>query len=735
MGTSILGIGQSALSAAQVGVATTGHNIANATTPGYSRQVVQQSALAGQDAGFAFVGKGTEVTSVTRVYNEFLANQVLSAQTSNSQLSTYKTQISQVDNLLADSSAGLSPALQDFFKGVQDVSSDPNSSASRQALLSAGESLAARFQSLGGQLSEIKQSVNGQINSSISNINVYASQIANLNDAIEKAQAGGSKSANDLLDQRDQAVSDLSKEVKVSVVKQGDSYNVFIGSGQPLVVGTKTTTLLATASPTDPSRAEVGSRTAGGVTTLLDEKALSGGNLGGLFDFRKGTFDVAQNTLGRVATALAMQFNAQHALGQTQTGALGAAFFNVGAPEISTSSNNSTAGTGKVTAAITDVSALRVSDYRLQYTQVGSPSAAGYQLTRLSDGTTKSFAPPVAPATSATANFDGVDFSISGTPVQGDEFLIRPVANGAAGFSVAITDNANIALGAPIATASSATNTGTGSIGAATVKSTAVISSGSGGVSLAYAGGKLSGFPVGVPVSVTSGGTTTTYPAATAPTVTSVPYTAGATLSFSGVDSVISTAQLAAPPVTINAPNSTLTYASASNTLSGFPSPLTVSLTANGTTTVYAPGTPVPYTPGATIAFGGVTIALTGAPANGDTFKVSGNPNGLGDNRNALLLGKLQNAPTLDNGATNFQGAYSQLVSLVGNKAHELQATSSAASSLLEQSVAAQQSQSGVNLDEEAANLLRYQQAYQAAGKLIQTASTLFGVLLSLGGN
>ncbi len=731
MGSSILGIGQSALTAAQVGVATTGHNIANATTPGYSRQVVMQGAVAAGDSGFAFVGKGTEVTSVTRIYNEFLANQVLSAQTSDSQLSTYHTQIKQVDNLLADSSAGLSPALQDFFKGVQDVSSDPNSSASRQALLSSGESLAARFQSLGAQLNDIKQSVNGQINASVSNINVYATQIAKLNDTIEKAQAGGNKSANDLLDQRDQAVSELSKEVKVSVVKQGESYNVFIGTGQPLVVGTKTTTLFATTSPTDPSRTEIGSRTSSGVTSLIDEKALPGGKLGGFFNFRSGTLDVAQNTLGRLATSFATQFNTQHALGQTQTGGLGTAFFNVAVPEVSASSNNSAAGTGKAAATITDASALKVSDYRLQYTQVGTPAAPGYLLTRLSDGTTTSFAPPVAPATSATANFDGVDFSISGTPVQGDEFLIRPVSNGAIGFSVAITDKANIAVGAPIATSASSANTGTGTIGAATVKSTAVIP---GGVSLGYAAGKLSGFPAGLPVSVTSGGTTTNYPAATAPAVTSVPYSAGDTVSFGGVDAVITAPQLATPPVTINAPNSTLTYASASKTLSGFPIPLTVSVTANGTTTVYAPGTPVPYTPGATIAFGGITFAIAGAPANGDTFKVSANSNGVGDNRNALLLGKLQTIGTLDGGTTNFQGAYSQLVSTVGNKAHELQATSSAAASLLEQSVASQQSESGVNLDEEAANLLRYQQAYQAAGKLIQTASTLFGVLLSLGG-
>jgi flagellar hook-associated protein 1 FlgK len=736
MGSSILSIGQSALNAAQIGVATTGHNIANASTAGYTRQVVEQGAVAPQDAGFAFVGKGTEVTSVSRVYNQFLTNQVLSAQTSSSQLSAFNTQITQVDNLLADPNAGLSPALQDFFSSIQGVSADPNSSASRQALLSSGESLSSRFQTLSGQISDVRQSLNGQIGASISNINVYASQIAKLNDAIEKAQAGGSKTANDLLDQRDQAVFQLSKEVKVSVVQQGDSYNVFIGSGQPLVVGTKTSTLYAASSPTDPTRTEVGVRTASGLSTLLDESSLPGGALGGLFDFRSGTLDVAQNTLGRVAANLGSIFNAQHALGQTQTGALGGNFFNVGSPTVQASSNNSGASTAKLTAAITDASQLTVSDYRVQ--AVASSSAPiAYRVTRLSDGAVSNFDGATPPA-SATLTVDGVAFSVSGTSTAGDEFLVRPVATGASAFAVAITNKSDIALAAPVSSAATSTNLGTGAIGAASVGATTVLPS---GFTLTYTANTsptpstLTGFPANVPVSITQGspGTTVTYAAGTP-----VNYdpTQEATLSFGGVNAVIA-APTGAPPATIAipGPNSTLTYNATNKTFSGFPIPLSITVTANGTSTVYPPGTPVPYTPGATFVFGGISVAISGAPADGDTFKVAGNPTGFGDNRNALLLGKLQSANTLDGGTTNFQGAYSQLVSNVGSKAHEIQATSAAADSLLAQSVASQQSESGVNLDEEAANLLRYQQAYQAAGKLIQTASTLFGVLLSLGGN
>jgi flagellar hook-associated protein 1 FlgK len=719
MGLNILGIGASALNAAQIGVATTGNNIANAATPGYSRQVVVQGAVAPQGGSSGFVGSGTEVVAVNRVYSQFLTTQVQNAQTSSSQLSTYSTQIKQIDFLLANSSAGVSPALQDFFKGVQDVSADPSSASSRQALLSSAQALAARFQGIDSQLNEIRAATSGQIISSVQNINVYANQIAGLNDAIGKAQGNGSKSVNNLLDQRDQAVNELSKEVKVFVVRQGESYNVFIGSGQPLVIGDRATSLITTTSLTDSSKIDVSSKAANGVISRLSESSLPGGNLGGLFEFRSTTLDNTQNTLGRVATNLATTFNAQHELGQTQTGTLGGAFFNVAVPVVTQSVSN--IGTGAVTATIGDATALAASDYRLQYIQTASPS---YKLTRLSDGNVTNFDAPAAPG---TVRVDGVDIGLSGAPSVNDEFLIRPVINGAAGFSVAITDKSNIAVGAPIRSSTTSTNNGTGTISAPTVNSVAVIPS---GVNLTYTAGNLTGFPAGLPVTVTTGGVPTTYPAGTP-----VPYAASAQLSFGGVQSSLSAAQLAATPVVIPAPYTTLRYSASTNSFSGFPSPLTVTVVANGTTTTYAPGVPVPYTPDAKISFGGISLAISGAPLNGDVFNVSSNANGVGDNRNALLLGQLQTKNTLDNGTTTYQGAYSQLVSTVGNKAHELAATQSAVAAQLEQAVTAQQSESGVNLDEEAANLLRYQQAYQAAGKLIQTASTLFSVLLSLGGN
>lgn len=656
----ILNIGQTGLNAAQLGLATTGHNIANAATPGYSRQLVIQSTPLAQNVGAAFVGNGTSVTEIKRAYNDYLANQVVTAQTSQGQLGTYYAQIQQIDNMFADPTSGLSPTLQNFFSTIQNVAANPTSGASRQTMLASANTLASQFQSMDGQLSDIRQGVNEQITSTLGTINAYATQIASLNDAISKAQLGSDlKPANDLLDQRDQVLSDLSKQVQVSVVKDGDNFNVFIGNGQPLVVGIQSYTLTAVASPTDLSRLEVGYKQSNGAVIPLAENSITGGALGGLFDFRSQSMDPAQNALGRMAIGLATTFNAQHQLGQDQNGALGGAFFNVGTPVVTPSTLNT--GTAVVSATISSVSALTTSNYDLQIATAAIPPAPAapttpgvYKLTRLSDGTSTTFS--TFPQT-----IDGVDFNIaSGSIANGDEFLIKPTIAGASNLTVAITDTAKIAVAAPIRTAATLANSGSGKISA-------------GAVSAGY----------------------------TASTVT---------------------------------PAVTLTYNSSTNKLSGFPASMAVTVTNNGTSTVFAAGTPVTYTDGATISFGGLNFTLSGAPANGDTFTIGPNSNGAGDNRNALLLGALQNANTLVNGTTSYQGAYGLLVNSTGNKTRELEVMSSAADKLVTNAIASQQAVSGVNLDEEATNLIKYQQAYQACGKVMQTASKMFDVLLTLGG-
>ncbi|USX22203.1 flagellar hook-associated protein FlgK [Oxalobacteraceae bacterium OTU3REALA1] len=650
---SLLSIGKSGLLAAQVGLATTGNNITNAGVPGYSRQVAIQVDTPTQDKGFGFVGTGTEVAAVRRYYDNFLATQLRNAESNQASLDVYNKQISQIDNLLADPTAGLSPAMQDFFNGVQDATSNPASAASRQAMLSSAESLAARFQGMSARLTEIASGVNGQIVSNVGEINSFARQIAELNNTIAGLSTDG-KAPNDLLDHRDALLTELNKLVKTSVIAgDNNTLTVQMGTGQPLVVGNKAFTLGTSTSPTDVSRVTVGYLADNGGFSALPDRVLTGGQLGGLLEFRNGAMDRAQNSLGQVAAAIAVTFNAQHELGQDQNGALGTAFFGPINAYVGANTNNLPTSTADVTAVVKDASALTASDYSVDF------DGTNFSVKRLSDGQVTQINP--FPQTEPQV-IDGVAYTITGTPAANDNFLVRPTYNAAKDFDVLVEDRTKIALAAPISTAAPTTNAGNAKITAGTVD-----------------------------------------------------------------------ANYLTPGNALTAPV-TLTFDKATNSLSGFPATQDVTVTVNGVATVYPAGTPsIPYTDGASISFGGVNLAISGTPANLDKFTVGPNTSGVGDSRNGALLAALQTKNTMDNGNANFQTTYAQMVNYVGNKAREAQIGGAAADAAVAQATNAQQSVSGVNLDEEAANLLRYQQAYQASGKVMQVASQLFDTLLSLG--
>ncbi|MDP2155759.1 MAG: flagellar hook-associated protein FlgK, partial [Sulfuricella sp.] len=460
MGTSIYGIGLRALNAAQIGLTTTGHNISNANTVGFHRQEMFQSTSTPQAIGGYFVGQGVTVDTVKRIYNQFLDNQVTQAQAQSSALDVYLNQIKQVDNMLADASAGLSPALQEFFSAVNGMSADPASIPSRQSVLSGAQGLAGRFQLLSDRFQQIRDGVNGQIASSVGVINSFAQQIANLNQRIMFSKSGTDVPPSDLLDQRDQLIADINKEIKVSVVQQSDGdFNIFIGSGQPLVVGQQAFVLSAVSSKDDPLRLDV-ALTAGSSTIPLMSSSLQGGTLGGLLTFRSEALDTAQNGLGRVAIGLARTYNDQHRIGQDLNGALGGNFFNVPSPNILPNSNNTSGAV--VAASFSDVGAVTTSDYRLQ-----ANGGTNYTLIRLSDNAT------LFSAASLPQTVDGLTISASGAAsVAGESWLIQPTRNGARDIGVAITDPSKIAAAAPIRTSAAVmSNTGTGAISAGSVNS------------------------------------------------------------------------------------------------------------------------------------------------------------------------------------------------------------------------------------------------------------------------
>ncbi|MDP2805203.1 MAG: flagellar hook-associated protein FlgK, partial [Gallionellaceae bacterium] len=347
----ILGISVSALGAAQMGLQTTGHNIANANTAGYSKQEVVTTTRKAQFSGAGYLGQGVNVDTVKRAYSEFMNGQVLSEQSQASMLNTYHAQIKQIDNVIADPVAGISPAIQDYFSAVNNVSTAPESQPARQAMLNSAGSLTSRFRSLSQRFIDVNNSVSSQISNSIGQVNSYSKQIAALNNNIVMQTNTAGKPPNDLLDQRDKLVAQLNNEVKTSVVRQSDgAYNIFIGNGQSLVVGATAFELGIAQSPEDPSKQDIVYNNLDGTKTTLQQSSLQGGNLGGFLTFRDETLATSQNALGRVAMGIAGIVNQQHQMGQDLNGDLGVNFFAQPRPEVY--SNTLNKGDGVVTATV-----------------------------------------------------------------------------------------------------------------------------------------------------------------------------------------------------------------------------------------------------------------------------------------------------------------------------------------------------------------------------------------------
>lgn len=639
---SIISVGVSGLNAAQAGLLTSSHNISNASTPGYNRQQVIQAANNPTSTGGGYIGNGVHVETVKRIYDQFLDRQVLSAETGAAEMDSYRMQISQINNLLADINSGLSPALAAFFNGVQDVAANPTSIPGRQSMLSAGQALTARFQALDQRMIEIREGTNQQIGGQLSQINAYSSQLAELNERISRVTIGsGGQQPNDLLDQRDQMLRDLNRLVRVSTVSQGDgSFSVFIGNGQPLVVGSLSNKLQAVQNPEDPERTSV-ALVSNGTALILPESQINGGSLGGLISFRSQSLDAAQNALGRIAITLAQDFNDQHKLGQDLTGAIGQNFFNTSVPAVRANSLNTGSGVPSVSIDSAKIAELTTSDYQLSFT------GGNYRLTRLSDNKVSVYA--TLPQT-----VDGFTIATGAwLPNANDSVMIQPTRGGAASISMALVDPRLVAAAAPIRSAAGLSNSGTGTVKAGVVNAPSPINPN-----------------LRDKVSIT--------------------FTSATTFDVFNVT----------------------------------------------TATSLAVG--VAYTAGANITYNGWTTQISGNPANGDTFTIESNVNGVSDNRNAALLGALQTRKTMSasggsSPTASYQSAYSQLVSSIGSKTSEVIAIGAAQQGLADHATQTMQSLSGVNLDEEAANLLRYQQAYQASAKVLEIAGRVFDEILAIG--
>ena len=615
-------IGISALISNQRLLATVGHNIANANTDGYSRQSVSLTQRDPQYAGVGFVGKGVEVSAITRTASEFLVNNVRYSASSQSRAASYADLAGQVDNLLSDGT--FSPAMQKFFSSLQDVNNDPASIPARAVLLNSANSLTDRFQDLHTRLSALSSNVNDRLSANVDKLNSFASALSSLNrDIVGAFGASQGQPPNDLLDQRDQLLRNMSELVNVNVTPQPDgSVNVYIGHGQLLVGGAQTVKLAVTANALDGSRKEVSIVTGGGTSEISG--TLRGGEMAGTLQFRDQVLEPARNAIGRLAVVLAETFNAQHQAGVDLTGTRGANVFTYTQPVVSGKATN--AGTLAVAIDPTNLANLSTSDYNLTF------DGSVYTLERLDNATTQTLTGP------GPFSVEGLVITPSATTAAGDMFKIQPTKYAARFLDVALSDAQRVAVASP-------------------VKSTATLAN-------------------------------------------------------------LGSAKISAPAV-LDANNAALQTP--------------VQLVFNSATTyqVNGVGAALPYTSGANIDINGWRVQITDSPRTGDTFQVAANTNGKGDNTNGLRLLDLRSTDFMDGGSATYQDAFGRILGQTGSLTQQAEISRDSLKVQLDSSEAAREQVAGVNLDQEAADLMRYQESYQGAAQVIAAADAAFQALIA----
>lgn len=452
MSSSLINSAMSGLSAAQTALNTVSNNISNYNVTGYSRQTTILSQASSTLSGNSWIGNGVNVSGVQREYDQFITTQLRQAQNQSSALSSRYDQVSQVDDLFSSTTSSISTSLQSFFSALTTLNSNASDSSAREALIGQAQGLVNQFKTNDTYLRNMDSQVNSTITSDVAQINTYTSQIANLNQKISEMTAQGSgASPNDLLDQRDQLVSDLNKIVGVNVtVQDGSTYNLTLGNGTTLVQGSRSFNLAAVNSSADPSRTTIAyvDPTAGNVE--IPESQVTTGSLGGLLTFRTQDLDSARNSLGQLALSFADAFNTQHTQGYDANGDQGTNFFTIGAPSVLSNSKNT--GSASLTATVTASSSVQATNYNVAW------SGSAWTVTRASDNTTVTPTVGTDGSGNTTLAFEGLSVTVTGTPAAKDSFTIKPVSNAVVNMSVAVTDESKVAL-ASSATSGQSDNT------------------------------------------------------------------------------------------------------------------------------------------------------------------------------------------------------------------------------------------------------------------------------------
>jgi len=666
----LLGLGIQGAQANKTALATVGQNITNASTEGYSRQ--EANFVSVQDLG------GTQIASITRVTDQFLTQQLWSDTSSYNRSDAYAEMASQLDDRLATDSTSISTSMDNYFDALQNAVDDPTSLPNRELFIAQSEALVQRFNDLSSIIERQQDSINTDLESYSTQITAYASEVAELNEHINLADLSGAN-ANELRDQREQVLTNLSELIDVRVVEQdGSQMSVFVGNGEPLVIGQNYNAIEAVSGDPDGKRKELAVNVSGTLVNITD--FVTGGRIGGLLEYRTDVLNDAENELGRIAIAFADTMNDQHQHGMTLSDDLGGLLFTdvnsydaLTSRTLEKSDNNSTLSTS--TVRIKDASALQASDYEINFN-----SSSSFTIERLSDGEIFRLSDLESVATEqdlidstnayyldensgiAQIAIDGfqVNLDVKGKFFSGDEYLIQPSRYGAEQIGVEITDGNDLAFAAPVRITGDPNNTGSGDVEVAITDINASTFQSSAGA-------------LNPPVEIV----------------------------FSGTD-----------PLTY----SVYDVSDANN-------PVILELENTGQMVDQQ------YVAGEAISLDGYDITISNIPDAGDRFSFEYNTDGASDNRNALAMSDLQLTDTLDGGS--YQDIYGILIEKVGTKTSVAFINQTASQSVMQSTKDSKAEISGVNLDEEAAKLIQFQQAYQASAQLISTSQTLFDTLLN----